>query len=277
MRRLREHVQQAAACHAVAFLHEDAGVAGERAGVAGDVDDARGRVFCIQRFAQRLRSGARRVQQPALGFAPGFQLFRGDGKEVGTAELAARSEAVRGGVGSRAHHHFFDAFKAKYVRTATRQRQGEVAKPAEEIKDARARRHLQGGERLRDQFTVERLVYLGEVVRHVGHGEVVSGQGVGERGGVRRMFAGFAPALQPDLPRLCGAFVPAGDGFRGQAVADGFLQADAQYSDAVAFADIDTEDGGLLCEAGAECADVRQAGGDGCWQGEAALKVHHAR
>ena len=72
MRRLREHVQQTAACHAVAFLHEDAGVTGEGAGVAGDVHDARGRVFCIQRFAQRLRSGARRVQQPALGLAPGF-------------------------------------------------------------------------------------------------------------------------------------------------------------------------------------------------------------
>ena len=72
MRRLREHVQQAAACHAVAFLHQDAGVTGEGAGVAGDVHDARGRVFAIQRFAQRLRSGARRVQQPALGLAPGF-------------------------------------------------------------------------------------------------------------------------------------------------------------------------------------------------------------
>ena len=91
------------------------------------------------------------------------------------------------------------------------------------------------------------------------------------------MFAGFAPALQPDLPRLCGAFVPAGDGFRGEIIADGFLQADAQYSDAVAFADIDTVEGGLLCEAGAECADVRQAGGDSCWQGETAFKVHHAR
>ena len=204
-------------------------------------------------------------------------MFRGDGKEIGAAELAARSEAVRGGVGSRARHHFFDAFETQHVRTATRQRQGEVAKPAEEIKDARARRRLQGGERLRDQFTVERLVYLGEVVRRVGHGEFAGGQRVGEHGGVRRMFAGFAPALQPDLPRLCGAFVPAGDGFRGQVVADGFLQTNAQYGDAVAFADIDTVDGGLLCEAGAECADVRQAGGDGCWQGETAFKVHHAR
>ena len=51
MRGLREHVQQAGAFHAVAFLREDAGVAGERAGVAGDVHDARGRVFCVQRFA----------------------------------------------------------------------------------------------------------------------------------------------------------------------------------------------------------------------------------
>ena len=90
-------------------------------------------------------------------------MFRGDGKEIGAAELAALGEPVRGGVGGGARHHFFDTFEAQHVRTTTRQRQGKVAEAAKEVENARARRHLQGGERLRAQFTVERLVYLGEV------------------------------------------------------------------------------------------------------------------
>ena len=44
-------MQQPATFHAVAFLGEDGGVAGEGAGIAGDVNDARGRMFAVQRCA----------------------------------------------------------------------------------------------------------------------------------------------------------------------------------------------------------------------------------
>ena len=269
VRRLREHMQQAAAGDAVAFAAENGGIAGERAGVTGNVGDARRAVFRIKRGTERLRPSARRIKQPVVRPTPAAQLFGGDGKKVGAREAAAVGKAVRGGICGGARHHLVHAFDAEHVCAAARQRQAEIAEAAEEIHDARTCFRPQGCQCKRYQAAVEGFVGLGEIVRRVREGEAVIGQLIGQRRRVRRDGDGSGTVLQADLPRLPVFLMPGSDGFLRGTFVHRIAQADAQHVHPVASAEVHAENSGAAREGGAQGADVGEAGGEGGGEGEA--------
>src|SRR5688572_9520398 len=100
--RIREHVHHACRSTAIARLvHQQARIARQCRGVAAHIDDApRGRppppqfrllVQVRQRLGQRKRAFARRVHQPALGYAIGNKLLRRHLEQVAGRE-SGRSE-----------------------------------------------------------------------------------------------------------------------------------------------------------------------------------------
>ena len=98
---LRKHVGDACRQQLEAhFVHEDAKVAGQAPGMAGDINHARGAELREQR-QDRARPGARWIEQH-MAVAPVRPWRRGPGLpgEIGAMEFGV-GNAVEGGVGAR--------------------------------------------------------------------------------------------------------------------------------------------------------------------------------
>ena len=102
-------------------------------------------------------------------------------EQVGGDEAGPRRQAVARGVLPGAAHQRGAAFDADDRRAAARDRQAEVAEPAEEVGDTLARLRCEQAQCTADQHPVDRRIDLRELGRRVGEAEVELRQGVGER------------------------------------------------------------------------------------------------
>ena len=233
MRRVREHVDHAGCSQFVArLMHQQAGIARQRGGVAADVDDAFGRlpvgrghegafraqadallVDVCQRLGQRKRTLARRIDQPLVGHTVLHQHLRRHLEQVARHELRGRQRAavdvrvVGRVVLARARHQRLAAFDAQHLARLRRQRQREIAQAAEPVDHAFLRLHLQALQCTAHQHAVDVRVDLREIGRAERHGDTELGQAVAE---LRRVLADamhrIRPlGLQPPLhARVCG-------------------------------------------------------------------------